>query len=68
MINIRPGAVSREDLHALAGAVVTILRNPGLATKLGRRGYERLHRHYTLARCLERYDELITELISRGRT
>jgi polysaccharide biosynthesis protein PelF len=56
------------DIHALAGAVVTMLRNPGLATKLGRRGYERLHRHYTLARCLERYDELITELISTGRT
>ncbi len=56
------------DIHALASAVVMVLRNPGLATKLGRRGYERLHRHYTLARCLDRYDELIAELISTGRT
>ena len=50
------------DVHALANAVMTLLRNPALAERLGRRGYERLNRRYTLDRCLASYDELIGEL------
>ena len=42
--------------------MVTLLRNPGLASRLGRRGYERLHRRYTLSRCLAAYDEVIRGL------
>lgn len=55
-----PGAV-----HELATAVTTLLHNPGLARMLGGRGYERLHRRYTLRRCLETYDETIGALIGR---
>jgi polysaccharide biosynthesis protein PelF len=50
------------DVYELASAVVTLLRNPGLATLLGRIGYERLRRRYTLSRCLEAYDEVIRDL------
>jgi glycosyltransferase involved in cell wall biosynthesis len=50
------------DVHELATAVVTLLRNPKLGARLGRRGYERVHRKYTLSRCLGAYDELIREL------
>jgi polysaccharide biosynthesis protein PelF len=54
------------DVHALATAVVTLLGNPGLAANLGRRGFERLHRRYTLARCLSGYRDLISGLTSRA--
>ena len=50
------------DVHELATAVLTLLRNPKLASRLGRRGYERLHRCYTLERCLTSYDDVIREL------
>jgi polysaccharide biosynthesis protein PelF len=50
------------DIHELATAVVTLLSNPALGARLGRRGYERVHRKYTLSRCLGAYDELIREL------
>lgn len=51
------------DVHALATAVVTLLRNPQLSAALGRRAFERLHRRYSLERCVEAYSELIDELI-----
>ncbi|MBV8998830.1 MAG: GT4 family glycosyltransferase PelF [Solirubrobacterales bacterium] len=54
------------DVHGLASAVTSLLRNPGLAAQLGRRGYERLHRRYTLERCAEAYGALIYELTGRG--
>jgi polysaccharide biosynthesis protein PelF len=50
------------DIHEIATAVVTLLSNPALGARLGRRGYERVHRKYTLSRCLSAYDELIREL------
>ena len=40
------------DIHELATAVVTLLSNPALGARLGREGYERVHRKYTLSRCL----------------
>jgi hypothetical protein len=42
--------------------VTTLLRNPGLARTLGQRGFERLHRRYTLSRCLGAYGALIQEM------
>ena len=51
-----------SDVHALATAVVTMLRNPEMARELGRRGFERLHRRFTLERCLTAYGELIGEM------
>jgi glycosyltransferase involved in cell wall biosynthesis len=51
------------DVHGLATAVVTMLANPDLAAMLGRRGFERLHRKYTLERCITSYGDLITELV-----
>jgi len=51
-----------SDVHALATAVVTMLRNPEMARELGRRGFERLHRRFTLERCVTAYGELIGEM------
>jgi len=53
------------DVHEIATAVVTLLRDPALAARLGRRGYERVHRKYTLSRCLDAYDQLIRELAGK---
>jgi polysaccharide biosynthesis protein PelF len=50
------------DVHELATAVVTLLCNPALGARLGRRGSERVHRKFTLSRCLGAYDQLIREL------
>lgn len=51
------------DAHGLATAVVTLLRNPALATRLGKRGYDRLRRRYALDHCVDRYRQLFGELI-----
>jgi glycosyltransferase involved in cell wall biosynthesis len=55
---------SPGNVHEISTAVRTVLRNPALALALGRRGFERLHRRYTLAHCVDSYRELIGELIS----
>ncbi|MBV9915214.1 MAG: glycosyltransferase, partial [Solirubrobacterales bacterium] len=52
------------DVHRLATAVVTLLRNPELAAQLGRRGHERLHERYTLQHCAQGYGTLIDELVA----
>jgi polysaccharide biosynthesis protein PelF len=52
------------DVHRLATAVVTLLRNPELAAELGWRGYERLHERYTLQHCAQGYGTLIDELVA----
>jgi glycosyltransferase involved in cell wall biosynthesis len=52
------------DVHALATGVVTLLGNPALAATLGRRGFDRLHRCYTLERCLSGYGDLISGLVT----
>jgi len=56
------------DIHGLATAVVTLLSNPELASRLGRRGYERLRRRYTLEHCVEGYRELIEQLVGEVTT
>ncbi len=58
--------VAPGDVHALAGAVITLLRKPRLAAELGRRGYDRLHQRYTLDRCMDDYRTLIGSLIAGG--
>jgi polysaccharide biosynthesis protein PelF len=50
------------DVHGLATAITTLLRNPVLARTLGRRGYDRLNRRYTRDQCLSTYAETIAEL------
>ena len=53
------------DVHALATGVMTLLADPELSANLGRRGFERLHRRYTLDRCLGSYGDLISGLVSK---
>jgi glycosyltransferase involved in cell wall biosynthesis len=52
-----------HDVHGIANSVITILRNPTLAATLGQRGFERVHRRYTLERCVASYRDLIGELV-----
>jgi glycosyltransferase involved in cell wall biosynthesis len=47
------------DDHALAMAVVMLLRNPDLAWRLGQRGHDRLGRIFNESACIEGYRELL---------
>lgn len=47
------------DTFALSMGVTTLLRNPDLAWRLGRRGHRRLHRVFDEAFCLDGYRELL---------
>lgn len=47
------------DIFALALGVTTLLRNPDLAWRLGRRGHERLHRVFDETFCIDGYRELL---------
>ncbi len=51
------------DVDAIATTIVTLLRHPNLAAQLEHRGYERLHRRYTLERCIAAYGDPIKEPI-----
>ena len=60
------GAVSSPgDDHALAMAVVMLLRNPDLAWRLGQRGHDRLGRIFNEAACVEGYRELLHAMTRR---
>ncbi len=54
-----------HDPQALADAVIHLLKNPGIARKMGQAGYERARRHFSLddivARTEAVYDHLIEE-------
>jgi glycosyltransferase involved in cell wall biosynthesis len=54
------------DVHALASGVVTLLRDPRLATRLGQRGFDRVQRVYTRTACLDGYRDLLGELTSNA--
>jgi len=60
------GAVAAPgDDHALAMAVVTLLRNPDLAWRLGQRGHARLGRIFSEAACVDGYRDLL-QTVARG--
>jgi polysaccharide biosynthesis protein PelF len=56
------------DDHGLAMAVVTLLRNPELAWRLGQRGHGRLGRIFNESACVERYRELLGAIAAKART
>jgi glycosyltransferase involved in cell wall biosynthesis len=47
------------DVHGLAAALTTLLRNPDLAWMLGRRGHARLERTFNDSACLDGYRHLL---------
>jgi glycosyltransferase involved in cell wall biosynthesis len=53
------------DDHALATAVVMLLRNPELAWRLGRRGHSRLARLFNESACIDGYREVLGALARR---
>jgi glycosyltransferase involved in cell wall biosynthesis len=52
------------DVHGLAAAVSTLLRDPKLAWRLGRQGRERVARVFTEASCLHGYRDVLEEVTS----
>jgi polysaccharide biosynthesis protein PelF len=54
------------DAHALAMGVVSLLRRPNLAWRLGRRGHRRLARTFDEAACVAGYRELLAD-VAAGR-
>ena len=56
------------DDHGLAMAIVTLLRNPALAWRLGKIGHDRLERIFSGAACVDGYRELLGSVAgARGR-
>jgi len=56
------------DVHGLAMAVTTLLRQPALADQLGRRGHGRLGRIFNEAACVDGYRELLGAAARSGHT
>lgn len=50
------------DVHGLADAVTTLLLEPELAERLGRRGHARVIRHFPQERCTGEYRQVLYEL------
>ena len=55
------------DDHGLAMAIVTLLRDPDLAWRLGRRGHGRLGRIFNEGACVEGYRELLGMITAGAR-
>jgi glycosyltransferase involved in cell wall biosynthesis len=53
------------DVHRLAMGITTLLQKPEMATILGQRGHERLHRKYGEISILAEYRSLFLELAAR---
>jgi L-malate glycosyltransferase len=59
--------VPPEDSSALAGALLSLLRDPGFAASLGKNGREYVASEFSFQRMIENTDQLYTELLrSRG--
>jgi glycosyltransferase involved in cell wall biosynthesis len=59
--------VPPEDSAALAEALLHLLRNPGFAATLGKKGREYVTQEFSFQRMIENTDQLYTELLrSRG--
>lgn len=56
-----------RDVHGLANAIVTLLKDPALGESLGQRGRRRVERRFTLDRCLAGYREVMDELTCQRR-
>jgi glycosyltransferase involved in cell wall biosynthesis len=54
------------DAHALAMGLLTLLRRPGLAWRLGQRGHRRLSRTFSEASCVSGYRDLLDD-VAAGR-
>ncbi len=50
------------DVHGIAVATSTMLTNPALAAKLGKRGHQRVARRFTKDACLGGYRELFSRM------
>jgi glycosyltransferase involved in cell wall biosynthesis len=59
--------VPRRDYRALAEKIETLLRNPGLAREMGKKGRERVLRQFTLERQIETFLRVYQELAQHGR-
>jgi glycosyltransferase involved in cell wall biosynthesis len=59
--------VPRRDYRALAEKIETLLRNPGLAREMGKRGRERVLRQFTLERQTETFLQVYQELTQHGK-
>jgi glycosyltransferase involved in cell wall biosynthesis len=58
--------VEPENPNALADGILRVLRDPALATELGRKGFEGVREHYSVGRSAERALEVYESVIGRG--
>ncbi|MDH4221948.1 MAG: glycosyltransferase family 4 protein [candidate division Zixibacteria bacterium] len=54
--------VPPENPHALAQAIVKLLKDKSLASQLGRIGRERVEKHFTIDKMIERIEEMFGEM------
>ncbi|MDP2960348.1 MAG: glycosyltransferase family 4 protein, partial [candidate division Zixibacteria bacterium] len=51
-----------EDPHSLALAIITLLKDKNLATRLGEKGRERVEKLFTIEKMIDRIEELLDEM------
>jgi glycosyltransferase involved in cell wall biosynthesis len=54
------------DPHALAEALLRLLRNPGVAYRLAKKGHEFVSQNFSFERLVEEVEDLYSELLHRG--
>lgn len=53
-----------EDPHALAEAMVKLVRRPERARRMGKKGFERLREHFSVESMVDRHESLYRELLA----
>ncbi|MCJ7497128.1 MAG: glycosyltransferase family 4 protein [candidate division Zixibacteria bacterium] len=56
-----------EDPHSLASAIITLLKDRNLATRLGEKGRERVEKLFTIEKMINRIEELLDEMYQQKR-
>jgi glycosyltransferase involved in cell wall biosynthesis len=55
--------VPPENANALAAALLQLLRDPGLAERLGTNGHEFVRQNFSFEKLVERIDDLYSDLL-----
>ena len=60
-------AIEPENPHLLAKAILMLLDDDALAEELGKNGRKYLDKHFSISTCIDRYEQIMTNLINKAQ-
>jgi glycosyltransferase involved in cell wall biosynthesis len=60
-------AIEPENPHLLAKAILMLLDDDALAEELGKNGRKYLDKHFSISTCIDKYEQIMTNLINKAQ-